>query len=252
MHTVIVSMLTLFLYCGILHANEKGAAIHNASNTITGTLLYRERMLLPTGSSVTVTLEDLPYTDTPATVIATTTFKAPKASPISFSLTYDRGNIQNSRRYTLKATITHQGNTLFHSVNHVDPFHTPLNILLKRSAQKKQKASIADIHWKLLHIEGASVASSEKLKDPNFILKEGNKVIGFTGCNRFVGTYELHDDRIRFSEISATPMQCSETMETEKAFKSVLQHARHYKLKGETLEIFDDTRVIASFRAVYF
>ena len=252
MQAVIISIITLFLYCNSLSANEKEATIHHASNTIKGTLLYRERMLLPTGSSVTVTLEDLPYTDIPSTVIATTTFQAPKASPIAFTLTYDSDAIQKNRRYTLKATITHKGNTLFRSVNHVDPFKTPLTILLKRSAEQKQNASIADIHWKLLHIEGATIASSEKLKDPNFILKKGNKVIGFTGCNRFVGTYELHDNRIRFSEISATPMQCSKTMETEKAFKNVLQHARHYKLRGETLEIFDDTNVIASFRAVYF
>ncbi len=209
-------------------------------------------MLLPSGSSVTVTLEDLPYTDTPATVIATTTFQAPKAPPITFSLTYNPDLIEKPRRYTLNVVITHKGNALFRSVNHIDPFHTPLTILLKRAAQHKEKAPLANIHWKLLHIDGVAIASSEKLKDPNFILKKGNKIIGFTGCNRFVGTYEIQGDRIRFTEISATPMQCNETMETEKAFKNVLQEARHYKIRDNILELFDDTNIIASFRAVHF
>ncbi len=252
MHAVIVSMVTLFLYCSTLHATMKEATIHHTSSTIEGTLLYRERMLLPAGSSVVVTLEDLPYTDTPSTVIATTTFLAPKAPPIAFRLTYDPKKIEKNRRYTLNVAIMHKGNTLFHSVNHVNPFHTPLKILLKRSPQEQENTSITNIHWKLLYIEGAAIASSEKLKDPNFILKKGNKVIGFTGCNRFVGTYELQGDRIRFVEISTTPMHCSNTMETQKAFEKVLQDARYFKVQGETLELFDDTHVIANFRAVYF
>ncbi len=252
MHALMISIVTLFLCYNTLNATEKGTTIYHASNTIEGTLLYRERMLLPAGSSVVITLEDLPYTDTPSTVIATKTFNAPKASPIAFSLTYDRNAIEPGRRYTLQAVVVHKGNTLFHSVSHEDPFHAPLTILLKRSSQKQQKPHIADIHWKLLRIENVAIASSEKLQDPNFILKKGNTVLGFTGCNRFVGTYTLQDEHIRFSQISATPMQCSKTMETEQAFKHVLQQARHYRVRDNILELFDDTNVIASFRAVHF
>jgi len=252
MHAVIVSILTLFLCYSTLNADTKEAVMHQPSATIEGTLLYRERVMLPSGASVTVTLEDFPYTDIPATRIATKTFDAPKASPIVFSLSYDPAKLDPNRRYTLNAVIAHKGTLLFRSRSHVDPFKTPLRILLKRATSKSRAVPIANIHWKLRHIEGVSIASSEKLKDPNFILKPENKVIGFTGCNRFVGTYELNAEQIRFSEISATPMQCSQTMQTEHAFKNVLQQTRRFKRHDDTLELFDDHHVIASFRAVYF
>ncbi len=252
MNALFISLCTFFLCYTTLHANEKDVAIHHPSNTIQGTLIYKERMLLPSNSSITVTLEDLPYTDTPTTVIASTTFLAPKSPPFSFTLPYDPNHIDPNRRYTLRATITHKNATLFHSIDHVDAFNAPVTILLRRAGKNSLQRSIENTHWKLLHIEHAAIASSEKLKDPNFILKPGNKVIGFTGCNRFVGTYILQDNRLSFSQITATPMHCSETMETEKAFKEVLDRTKHYKVQGKKLDLFDDTHRIASFRAVHF
>lgn len=76
------------------------------SGTITGTVSYRERIALPPGSVIRVTLEDVDLADAPATVIAEAMLRPERQVPIPFTLSYDPARINPTHRYAVRAQIT--------------------------------------------------------------------------------------------------------------------------------------------------
>jgi heat shock protein HslJ len=73
---------------------------------------------------------------------------------------------------------------------------------------------------------------------------------GSGGCNRLVGSYELNDEQLTFSQMAGSMMACLESMETEKAFLDVLKQVKRWKIRGQRLELFDVTsNLLASFEA---
>ena len=87
-------------------ASYQAGSSSGGTATLTGTVAYRERMALPPGATITVTLSDVSRMDAAATVIAETTVDpAGRQVPIPFELRYDPGKIQPSGTYSVRATI---------------------------------------------------------------------------------------------------------------------------------------------------
>ncbi len=138
-------------------------------------------------------------------------------------------------------------------------FFTYLFILLSFTALTANEAEVlkpnvtlTNTYWKLIDINNVPIKRSEKLKEPYFILKAQNKLSGFSGCNRFFGSYTTQDNTISFTGVGMTRMMCRESMQLEHTFTKVFQEATHYKIQGEKLELFNNTQLLSSFRAVYF
>ena len=75
--------------------------------TLTGTVIYRERIALPQDARLTVHVSDVSRMDAPAPVIAETEIATEgRQVPIPFSLTYDRSRIDARGRYSVSARIT--------------------------------------------------------------------------------------------------------------------------------------------------
>ncbi len=89
---------------------------------ISGEVWYRERIALPPGAEVIVTLEDQSRADAPATVITDYTHIADGPPPYSFRLVYDPAGIDDRMTYGLRARIEHDGRLMFSSTEHIDPF----------------------------------------------------------------------------------------------------------------------------------
>ena len=90
---------------------------------ISGEVFYRERIALPPGAKVIVTLEDQSRADAPATVITDYTFVIDGQSPpYPFRLVFDPGAIDERMRYGLRARIEHDGKLIFTSTEYTDPF----------------------------------------------------------------------------------------------------------------------------------
>ncbi len=89
---------------------------------ISGEVWYRERIALPPGAEVIVTLEDQSRADAPATVITDYTHIVDGQGPYSFRLVYDPSAIDERMTYGLRARIEHDGRLMFSSTEHIDPF----------------------------------------------------------------------------------------------------------------------------------
>ena len=82
--------------------------------SITGSVLYRERIALPDTAVVSVTLEDVSLADKAAEVIATDSFvTGGKQVPFEFKLDYDASKIVPNHRYNVRAKIAVDGKLHF-------------------------------------------------------------------------------------------------------------------------------------------
>ncbi|RAV99562.1 META domain-containing protein [Pseudochryseolinea flava] len=115
-------------------------------------------------------------------------------------------------------------------------------------------ASLENTYWKLSEMNGIPVSTPENQREVHFVLtKDGSelRVKGFAGCNTMGGSYTVNNNTIKFSTFS-TKMMCSERMDIETFMFSTLNDADNFKIKGETLELYQGNTFLAKFESVYF
>ncbi len=91
-----------------------GGAAASADATVTGTVLYLERIALPPNAIITVRLVDVSRADAPAIVIAEQQITlGDRQVPVPFVLTYDTARIDPRFSYAVQARIEVDGTLLF-------------------------------------------------------------------------------------------------------------------------------------------
>jgi len=107
---------------------------------ISGTVMYRERMMLPPGTQVIVVLEDQSRMDAPATEITRYTHNVDGGPPYPFRLVIDPTKIDDRMTYGLRARVENEGKLMFTSTEHIDPFALPagepIEIMVTRTGGK--------------------------------------------------------------------------------------------------------------------
>lgn len=91
-----------------------------AKGQVTGSVLYRERIMLPPTATVTVSLADTSLMDAPAKVIDTQVLTG-GSPPYKFTLNYDPAQIVANHTYTVSARIEVDGKLRF-----ITDTHTPV------------------------------------------------------------------------------------------------------------------------------
>lgn len=67
------------------------------------------------------------------------------------------------------------------------------------------------------------------------------------------GSYTHQNDSLEFSQVAATMKMCTDDMDQEKLFFSLLEATAAYELSGDELHLYDDEKeLIGSFKAIYF
>jgi heat shock protein HslJ len=98
---------------------------------------------------------------------------------------------------------------------------------------------LQETHWNLTELMGKPVVLKvNNKKEIYLILKnDGNSVLGFSGCNTFMGKYVLSEgNRIAFSAIASTMMACPD-LPVETEFNKMLGMADSYSFDGITLTL---------------
>lgn len=87
--------------------------------------------------------------------------------------------------------------------------------------------------------------------DAFFILKNNEKIIGYTGCNHFNGSYDLlKKNKIAFGKHMAVTMKaCLDEYISEFEYLKVFEQADRFELEGEMLTLKAKKKVLARFRA---
>lgn len=111
---VIGAVLLLCLVAACIAAAVAVFSGRGAAASVTGDVVYRERMALTEDAVVTVQLQDVSLADAPAKVLDEQVIKNPGQVPIPYEVRYDESEIDERHTYSVRARIEDgQGNLLF-------------------------------------------------------------------------------------------------------------------------------------------
>ncbi len=251
-HTLLIGRRpAMALIAGVMLASVAGVALADGT-TITGTVVYRERMLLPEGAVATVRLEDVSLADAPARLIAETSVPA-STSPTAFSIDYDPARIEPGHTYAWRASITAGDELMFTTTERhtFDPEATGVELLVQRVAGPDTAQLPLAGAWLAEDIDGGGVI--DYLQTTLEIGADG-KVSGNGGCNRFSGSATIEGGKITFGDLASTMMACAEAaMVQEMKLHAALAAARSYRIDAAQRKLFlDDAtgKVVARFSAM--
>lgn len=245
--------------------SEQGAGEGADVTWIEGTVLYRERMLLPPTAEVEVELQDISRADAPAETLATVILPARSGPPYAFRIEYDNAAIDQRHTYALRAVIQAGGKLLFSSTEHIDPFaEGPIEIMVQRvpeavaAPEKPEPAAAAfqleDVRWQLLSLDGEPVPAGAGGKRIDLLLEaEGQAASGFSGCNRYHGSYQRegasgYGAALRFSQLAGTLRMCAEGTGVERRYLDALGAVDNFRAGDDGhLLLADGESVVAEF-----
>jgi putative lipoprotein len=115
---------------------EEGMVAEDTKARIEGSVIYRERMMLPPEAQIEVQFQDISQADAMASVLATVQLTSRGGPPYAFAIDYDPGRIDKRRRYALRASISVGDSLMFTSTDYIDAFSgNPVEILVRRVAE---------------------------------------------------------------------------------------------------------------------
>jgi putative lipoprotein len=212
---------------------------------ITGTVSVRGGEPVTAGAPIQIALLDVSRADAPADVLGSTTVEATGASSDEFRLEYDSSLVSDRRRFSLRASVEQDGRLTFTSTEHLDPFATsdggPLVVWM--TAVPARDASVdgtplVGTTWMLTEIQGEEAPLGVRGQPATLVLvAEGRTVHGFSGCNRFAGTYEFGADGLRFGPMAGTRRACPDGMELERGVLAALAGVMGHRVDGTTLTL---------------
>jgi putative lipoprotein len=231
------------------------------AQSIHGTATYRERIALPPTAAFEATLEDVSRADAPADVLARTRLTPAGNPPIRFEIPIDLARVRPDRRYAVRARIL-DGDRLMFTTDTSYPVLTQGNgttvaMMLRRagsgpaappgsaspgtSSQPRSSRPLEKTYWKATELDGKPVPAAESTREVYILLGGAGRVGGSDGCNRFIGSYVLTGDGIKFGALAGTQMACPSTDATERGLRKALSGAARWSIAGERLELLDET-----------
>ena len=223
---------------------------------IKGQVVYRERMMVPPSAELEVQLQDISRADAMATVMASVLSQAEGGPPYAFTIEYDPARIDPRMRYALRATISVGDQLLFTTTDYIDPFSgNPVEVLVRRVAEPVSRGGpgLEGTLWVLQTLEGSTATSGANGKPVDLqLMADEGRVGGFSGCNRYMGSYSLegvteHGSPLTFGPLAGTMMACADGGELERRYLEILAGVTGFTLQGETLSLLSGGDTVATF-----
>ncbi len=113
-------------------------------------------------------------------------------------------------------------------------------------------AQIVGSSWVLTELDRASPPAGAGEGEASLRFPQEGRISGFTGCNRFNGSYTLAGHSIHLGPVMTTRMACPASANIEVSYKKALADARQIDLEGDSLYLLNEAgRRVAAFRAVH-
>ncbi|MEM8659276.1 MAG: META domain-containing protein [Pseudomonadota bacterium] len=229
-----------------------------SSGRIEGNVFYRERIMLPPGAVVEVQLQDISKPDALASTLASVTLIPEAGPPYPFVLEYDADLINPSALYSIRATISDDGQLLFNSTEFIEPFTgSALEILVQSVPKSNPEAplTLQGQTWTLVSLNGNPAATGAQGEPVTLLFSaEDGRASGFSGCNRYTGSYDMEGETeagsaLKFGLMASTLMACEEGAELERTYLQSLGNVTGYRIDGENLVLLSGDDEIATFRS---
>ena len=228
-----------------------------AMAAIEGEVFYRERMMLPPEADIEVQLQDISRADAMATILSSVIIKADGGPPYPFTISYDTARIDPRMRYALRATIAVGDRLLFTTMEYIDPFSgNPLEVLVQRVAEPVRHSgpALEDTVWELHTLAGDVVTGGAQDKQPDMqLVPQEMRVAGFSGCNRYTGSYSRegasqHGSPLSFGPLAGTMMACAEGGDLEQGYLQALARVDAFRIEDGTLSLLAGSDVLVTYK----
>ena len=217
----------------------------------TGEVTYRERIALPPGAELWVSLVALP--EARPVVGAAAAIATKGQVPIAFTLSIRSDVARPGRDYGLVAEIRSAGRTMFRNfqpvpVDVVAP--VPVRILVQFAPEPphdppppatppvaEPPVSLLDTTWRV-----TSIGGEPALPEPASTLAiAADRSVGGNGaCNNYFTEASFENETLAFGPVAATRMACEPAISAqEAAFFAALEAVAGYELEGEGLKLLD-------------
>lgn len=115
--------------------------------------------------------------------------------------------------------------------------------------QKAPEMEIEDATWTLVKLTGLDLETANLEKSVSLHLDSTNKSIsGFSGVNRYNGSYELNEGSFKTGPLISTRMAGPpEHMAIEHTLHSILEKVNKMEISGQQLELSQNETVLAIF-----
>ncbi len=205
-----------------------------APRTLSGTVTYRERIALPPGAVVEVSLLDVSLADAPSRTIARTRIVARRQVPIPYRLRFNDAMIRPGHRYALRAEIRVRGQLWFTTMEH----HAALvpgasgEITVQRVAPPAEVGGPTG-SWLVTSLRGRPLSAGVRA---TLKIESNGSVSAHSGCNGMGGQATIRDNTIRFGPLVGTMMACPEPrMQVENQFRAALEATRNWRVERGAL-----------------
>lgn len=213
--------------------------------TLDGTVTYRERIALPQGAQLRVTLVALPSGASIAG--ASATIPAIGQVPLNYVLNV-RSELAGGP-YGLVAEIRSGGRILFSNTQPVpvDPAaQVPVHILVlsmphrppySQPAPTLPPNELIDIVWTVTSIAGTPATGTRPV---TLSIAPDLRAGGHAGCNNYFAEASMSDNQISFGPAAATRMACEPAlMAQESAYLTALAAVASFEHDGDSLRLLD-------------
>lgn len=227
-----------------------GGAAQAEDVTFTGLVAYRERMALPPGAALAISLVSLP--DQRLIAGAHAWLDAKANSPIQFTLNVRSTVLAAGGSYGLVAEIRSEGRTIFSNGQPVvvdplapsgilipvqfsppPPHDPPIEVLPLPEAPNP----LLDVVWSVTSIGGDPVLPGSGL---TFSIAADYRVGGHGGCNNYFAEASFDVPPLSFGPVAGTRMACAPAVMAQEArFFTALGATVGYEVAGDTLKLFD-------------
>jgi putative lipoprotein len=218
-------------------------AMPAAAETVTGTAMWRERIMLPAGAVFEVTVEDIARADAPAEVLGRTEIAVETGPPIPFEVAVDPARIGPQARPAVRATVRHEGRLLFTTDTVVPVLEdgAPSEVSLLLVGVAAPETGLAGTEWRLTALGGAPLPPEARDPELVFIVEGGEtRFAASAGCNRFAGGARIDGPSLAFGPAMSTRMACPPPLDAaETALADALERAARWETDGATLRLLD-------------
>ncbi|SNS23381.1 YbaY family lipoprotein [Tropicimonas sediminicola] len=238
-----------------------GAPAPGIAETLTGTVTYLQRIMLPPSAEVVISFQDVSRADAPAEVLATYRIPEPGAPPYRFAFAYDPARIDPAHSYTVMARVI-EGDRLLMITDTAYPVltrggGTDVEMILKMANDTpppKPDVDFVNTYWKILTLGDTPIEVQDNAREPHVILRTDGSYNATVGCNMIRGGYELNGPSVRFLPGAATMMACPPPLDAlERSLGEMLEAASEHRVSGEQMELVGpEGETLATFRAVDF
>ncbi|WP_036565075.1 META domain-containing protein [Oceanospirillum beijerinckii] len=124
--------------------------------------------------------------------------------------------------------------------------------LMQTQANSPINEPLQNTYWKLTSLNGQYITVQEGQREPHMILKQENRVQGYSGCNMFRGKFELKKEQIEFQPLLMTRRACIGDNGVEYNLMHLLQGDVKWSIQGQQLKLnHTESESHATFQAVH-